>query len=97
MNIDIDTTKMREAGEDILKLVEELKQTYTTMFDRFDNMPEGTKEWQGESAVRFVASTKKEKLDYMNFVKDLYKYGKYLIDCANYYENTKNGLDALDD
>jgi uncharacterized protein YukE len=93
MNIEIDTTKMREAGEDILKLVEELKQTYNTMFERIANMPTKTKEWQGDSAVRFATKSSSEKKDYVAFTNDLYKYGKYLIDCANYYDNVKTRLD----
>lgn len=90
--VTINTDKMRSCGEDMIKLVEELKLTFNEMFIRFGNVPEKTREWVGESAEKFVADVCKDKTEYMNFVNGLYKYGKYLIDSANEYDNLIRGM-----
>lgn len=82
----IDTIKMCEKGQEILEQVEELKLVIETMFNRIENMPSSTLEWTGESSQLFVNLANKDKVQYNNYANDLYRYGKYLIDCAEYME-----------
>ena len=84
----VDTDKMRACGNEILALVEEFKATLDTMFTRIENVPIYTKEWVGDSAMLFVSLANKDKVQYYNYATSLYKYGKYLIDCADYYDKT---------
>lgn len=90
--ISIDTNKVRSCGEDIIKLVEELKMNYNGLFLRLEKMPNQTREWVGSSAEAYVASVIKEKAEYMKFANDLYKYGNYLINAANEYDRLINGI-----
>ncbi len=89
-DIYVDTEKMRNCGNEILGLVEEFKTTIEVMFTRIENMPINTKEWVGESSVLFANLASKDKIQYFNYATSLYKYGKYLIDCADYYEKILN-------
>lgn len=84
--INIDTVKMKEKGNEIIAQVEELKLTINEMFRRIENIPNATLEWTGDSAYQFVALAKLDKVQYYNYADDLYKYGKYLIDCAENFE-----------
>ena len=88
----VDTVKMRECGNEILSLVEELKLTMQTMFSRIENMPTQTKEWIGDSSQYYVTLATHDKIQYMNHANDLYKYGKYLLDCADYFEKTSQSV-----
>lgn len=82
----VDTDKMRTCGNEILKLVEEFKHTLDAMFTRIENVPLNTGEWVGDSAMLFANLANKDKVQYYNYATALYKYGKYLVDCADYYE-----------
>ncbi len=82
----VDTERIRKCGEDILKLVEELKLTYNDMFEKIEGIPDKSKIWAGETAQQYVAHAKNYKPMYMNFLKDLYKYGQYLVKCASEYD-----------
>lgn len=84
----VDTEKMRNCGNTILDLVEEFKQTLDAIFTRLENVPTHTKEWIGDSSTLFVELAKKDKVEYYAYANSLYKYGKYLIDCANYFDRT---------
>ncbi len=88
LEIYVDTVKMRATGNEILKLVEELKQTIDAMFTRIANIPVTTKEWVGDSSVAFADSAMRDKAQYITYVNSLYKYGKYLIDAADYFDQT---------
>lgn len=86
--VKIDTVKMRETGENILKLVEDLKSTYQDFFTRLENVPTKTREWVGPTSEEFFGTIKFDKIDFMAFTNNLYKYGKYLVDSANEFEFT---------
>lgn len=88
----VDTEKMRNCGNTILDLVEEFKATLDAMFTRIENIPLNTKEWVGESATLFVNLANKDKVQYYNYATSLYKYGKYLVDCADYYDKTLDNV-----
>ncbi len=91
-DIYVDTEKMRNCGNEILNLVEEFKATMDAMFTRVENVPLNTKEWVGDSAMLFASLANKDKVQYYNYATDLYKYGKYLIDCADYYDKILNSV-----
>lgn len=85
-DIYVDTTKMREKGKEILSEVESLKTVINALFERIANIPLGTEEWVGERAQEYAAITLKDKPAFIAYANDLYKYGKYLIDCADYID-----------
>lgn len=86
--INVDTEKMRNCGNEIIDLVEEFKATLDAMFTRIENVPLNTKEWVGDSANLFASLANKDKIQYYNYATSLYKYGKYLVDCADYFDKT---------
>lgn len=85
-DIYVDTIKMREKGKEILNEVESLKTVIDALFERISNIPVGTEEWVGERAQEYVSITLKDKPTFVAYANDLYKYGKYLIDCADYLD-----------
>ena len=84
----VETKKMRESGNEIINLVEEFKAILDAMFTRIENVPLNTKEWVGDSATLFASLANKDKVQYYNYATSLYKYGKYLVDCADYFDKT---------
>lgn len=88
----IDTKEMKEKGQEIIGQVEELKTIIDAMFNRIKNIPSSTLEWTGDSAETFVTLSEQDKTQYINYANDLYKYGKYLIDCAEYMEKQIKGV-----
>lgn len=88
----IDTKEMKEKGKEIIGQVEELKNIIDTMFDRINNIPYSTLEWTGDSSETFATLAEQDKVQYVNYANDLYKYGKYLIDCAEYMEKKIKGV-----
>lgn len=86
--VHVNTLKMREMGNDILEQVELLKGVIDAMFSRINDIPITTLEWVGDSANEFAVLAEKDKVQYVNYANDLYKYGKYLIDCADYMDKT---------
>lgn len=89
-NIDVDTVKIRECGNDILKLVSDLNDNIEELYDRIAKMPTKTFEWVGDSANEFVAIVNVEKTVYVEMKNTLQKYGKYLLDTADILEQTTN-------
>lgn len=85
-DIYVDTTKMREKGNEILNEVESLKKLIDALFERIYNIPVGTEEWVGKRAQEYATITLKDKFMFIVYANDLYKYGKYLIDCADYID-----------
>lgn len=86
--IDVNTNRLREAGNDILSLTSEINEIYNDMFSLIENMPTKTGEWQGGSALDFAATAKKDKANYINLNNDVKKYGNYLINYANKLDST---------
>ena len=85
-DIYVDTSRMREKGKEIISEVENLKTTIDALFERISNIPLGTEEWIGERAQEYASITLKDKPTFVGYANDLYKYGKYLIDCADYLD-----------
>lgn len=84
--------KVCTCGEDIIKLVEELKLTYNGLFERLSKVPETTREWVGPTATNYFETVSKEKKIYMEYANELYKYGKFLIDISREHDKLTNEI-----
>lgn len=92
--LDVDTQKMRECGNEIMKLSISIGDDINKLFDRIQKMPTNTCEWVGESAEAYVSRAKNEKLQYLQFKDVLYSYGKYLVNSADILEQSVRGVEA---
>lgn len=88
--INIDTTKIRECGTEIIELSKEMNEIITTMFTRINNMNVTTGEWVGASANLFTETAKIDELQYLNIKSNIYNYGKFLLDYADTMEQKIN-------
>lgn len=91
--LDIDTKKMRECGNEIMKLSISVGEDISKLFDKIQNMPI-TGEWIGESAIAYANRARYEKMLYLQFKDVLYNYGKYLVDGAEEFENEARSIDV---
>lgn len=82
-NINVDTSKMRECGENIMELSNELGENFEQLFTRLTNMPAKTFEWVGSSANNFSMIANIEKSDYVKLKNNIYRFGKHLVESAN--------------
>ena len=85
-DVNIDTEKMKECGKDIMALSAEIGDEFNYIFDKIINMPTITLEWTGDSALAYANKIKHDKVRYIEFKKQLYEYGKALVDYANVLE-----------
>ena len=83
--IDVDTTKLKKGGEDIVKLSNDFKELCNGLYSRLYNIPYKTGEWYGTSAIKFSESTIDEKIESLEFKNELYEFGKTMIEVANSY------------
>ena len=87
-NLNVDTTKMRECGEDIMELSNELGENFEQLFTRLANIPAKTYEWVGNSANTFAMKANIEKSNYVKLKNDIYRFGKHLVESADSIEET---------
>lgn len=85
-DIHIDTVKIRNCGNEIIKISVQMNEIINAMFNRINNMPTTTGEWVGPSANEYAQRANLEKRQYTVFANELYAKGKYLIDYANAME-----------
>lgn len=86
-NLYVDTIKLKESGNEIIKLSNEFNSNVNDLFDRLVKIPTVSLEWVGESALEFSRIANVEKIDYINLKNNLYNYGKFLIDTAEEIES----------
>ena len=86
MTYNVDTNKIRECGNDIIRLSSELNELFTSLFERLILMPTNTKEWVGESANAFAESVKQDKLQYDRLKEAIYSEGKLLVEYEDQIE-----------
>ena len=91
----IDTNKLRNNGNQIKRLANELNTILDTMFNRIEKMPTSTKEWTGNSALKFANIAKRDKAQYYELKREIEKYGTFLCDSASKLENRVRNLDYL--
>lgn len=85
--INIDTTKIKQSGQDIVKLSKELNEIIEILYTKIYNMPILTGEWVGNSAQLFVKQANNvEKKDAIAIKDTLKKFGEELIYSAEKYE-----------
>ncbi len=89
-NLYVDTARLRENGERIISISNELSENFNQLFDRITNIPSKSFEWVGEGANVFSNSVSKEKNNYISLKNNVYSYGKYLVDMAEELERTIN-------
>lgn len=86
-NLNVDTSKINESGEDIIALTKELNEEFDALFTRISNMGSRTFEWVGPSSQQFITRTNIEKAQYRKIVNTLYKYGKILVNASTEYDS----------
>lgn len=89
-NINIDTQKIRECGQDIMSLSVELNEIITTLFDHINTLNNKTGEWKGASATKFIADASVDKIQYLKMKESIYQSGKYLTTYADSMERVIN-------
>ena len=85
-NLIVDTKKLKESGEDIIRLTREMNEEINSLFSRISNMNTITREWIGLASAEFIKRSNIEKIQYIKFINSLNKYGQFLIEAANYYD-----------
>ena len=85
--LNLDTSKIKKTGEDIIKLSEELNEIIEALYLRIYNMNKTSGEWVGNSANLFVRQAiLVDKKDAISLKNTLYKFGANLVNSANKYE-----------
>lgn len=83
MNLNIDTQKMRECGNDLLMLTIELNTLFTELFERLEKISDVSGEWVGLSANQFISQVKIDKVQYFNLNNSIAKEAKLLIKASD--------------
>ena len=83
MNLNIDTQKMRECGNDLLMLTIELNTLFTELFERLEKISDVSGEWVGLSANQFISQVKVDKVQYFNLNNSIAKEAKLLINASD--------------
>lgn len=85
--LNIDTSKIKKTGEDMIKLSEELNNLIDELYLRLYNMNKTTGEWVSNFANLYVKETQLiDRKDAISFKDTLYKFGANLVNSANKYE-----------
>lgn len=83
----IDTDKMKEASANINVCISDIEVLIGNMVKRFDNMPNETKEWQGNASEDFVSVVDDQYQNiYKPFIELLKTYSKNLKNAAEDFE-----------
>ena len=85
--IDVDTTKLKKSGEDLVKLSNDLSDLCNSLYSRIYNIPYKTHEWLGVSSIGYSEKAILDKKEMVDFKNKLYEFGKDMIDIANSYNN----------
>ena len=81
------TNEMRQVAADIRALATEYQTKISQMYTKFVNMPNGTKEWSGGQAERYVKLVLLEKQDLMSVGDQIKNFAKVISDDANIIDN----------
>ena len=91
--VDINTNNIRQAGNDIISLTNEIKAILDDTFTMISNMCLETGEWQGTSAEEFVSLANVDRSNYNRLNQEINNFGKYLIDYSNNMESLISRVD----
>lgn len=92
-SVNIDTTSLADHGKSIISLSNELQVVINSLFDKIHNMPITTGEWIGQSAEKFAKTADNDRAQYLGFCKEIYNYGKFLVE---YSESTDESIKGVD-
>ena len=90
--MDINTVKMKECGNDLVKLSLSLKELYDALYDRIKYMSADpdtgkcTGEWQGIAAKSFSKTVFFDKEQIIGLRNTLHLFGDLMIESAENYE-----------
>lgn len=87
-NINCDTKKIKNCGEDIITLSDDFNQLIDTLFKRIDSINKVDDGWHGEDADKYVTTVLKDKEIYTLFYNQLKEYGNTYIKAAEILDNT---------
>lgn len=87
-NVLVDTKKIQEAGNDIIRLTEELNEAINTLYSRISSVNSYSGGWTGTSAEEFIRKSNIEKKQYVELKNQLFNCGKFLLNTADRYETT---------
>lgn len=85
--IEIDTSKVKECGNNIMNLSIEINDDLNNLFSHIQKMPYNTCEWVGNAAEQYASSIVKDKIVYVQLKDIIYSMGKYLVDSATEIES----------
>lgn len=88
--IEIDTTKVKECGQNVMELATEIGDDFTQLFDHIKKMPYSTGEWVGPAAEQYANNVGNEKALYMQVKDIIYSMGNFLVDNATEIESKIN-------
>lgn len=86
--INIDTTKMRKCGQDMIKISQDLDQTMNNLYSRIYNMSNVTREWVGGASELFAKQANDVEKKYaIELNRTIKQFGEVLYDCADKYDS----------
>lgn len=94
---EIDTKKIREKSDLMLKEITNFENIVNSMFGRITKMPTETKEWEGVAAKNFAAIAKDEKTkEFDVIISRMRSYVQELKQAAGEFESTERNTRADD-
>ena len=88
-DIYVDTIKLKETGENIVKLGNELNEELNFIFSRLTNLSK-MDAWVGIAVEDYIARANIEKQQYMQFKDAVIQMGKFLIEKSDIIESEIN-------
>ena len=94
---ELDTKKMKDTSDLILKEIANFESITNRMFDRIAKMPTQTKEWEGEAAKNFAIIANDEKNDeFVPIIAQMRKYANELKTASDGFESVERNTKAND-
>ena len=93
--IDINTNNIRQTGNDIISLTNEIRAILDDTFTMISNMSLETGEWQGTSAEEFVSLANVDKGNYNRLIQEINNFGKYLVNYSDEMESLIARVDRI--
>ena len=93
MKIEVDTVKLKESGESISKLADDLDTNFTNLFKRVLNIRED-QIWRGTSADEYVESVSNSQQQYFDYASTLKVLGEYMKEYAEQIESVTTGSES---
>ena len=82
----INTDEMNDIARELSSMTNDLESEFNTIFKRFSNVPNVTKEWIGNNADYYFSTTNEDKSSYDNLIKQLRSFSQELTSEASNVE-----------